>query len=510
MSQAANGASSGTQKAARKKHPRGLWVLFIAEMWERYAFYTMQGILVLYLIERTTSGFPPGPGFGWDKPDANKFCGWFMGLTYLTPIFGGWLADKLLGTHRSLVLGGIIIAIGQFFMAGAEFFGFGDLGIVNWTSAPVVFSMFAGGLLLVIIGCGFFKPCAAVMVGQLYSLDDPRRDSAYTIFYMGINVGAFIAPLVAGVLYKNIGWHWAFASGGVGMLLGLTVYQVLRPFYLKGIGLPPHHRPEHEEDHKPTPEQIKQAEIDEHERTRPLTRVDWDRIIVILVLTMFAGVYWVAMKQQATSLTVFAEESTNRTIPALKTVLPETWYQQMNPFPTPWYQSVNPLAIILFAPVFAWLWGWLDRRKMQPSLPVKFGIGVLLVGIAYIAMIFGAIQAARQGLAGPEWLMIMYLIGTWGELCVSPVGLSMVTKLSPVRCQSMMMGLYFGILFFANTGAGYVAAFGDSIAARGVDAKSLLPGQGDFFLILTVVPILVGVLVLVLSPKIKRMMHGMR
>jgi len=507
MSQAAMGANT----AARRKHPKGLWVLFIAEMWERYAFYTMQGILVLYLIEKTMTQFPPGPGFGWDKPDANRMCGWFMGLTYLTPILGGWLADKFLGTHRSLVIGGIIIAIGQFFMAGAEGFGFGNVPVVDWATAPLPFFMFVGGLLMVIVGCGFFKPCAAVMVGQLYDMDDPRRDAAYTIFYMGINVGAFIAPLVAGALATNIGWHWAFASGGVGMLVGLFVYQVLRPRYLKGIGLPPHHQHVHDENHVPTPEETKKAEEAAYEKTRPLTRVDWDRIIVILVLTMFAGVYWVAMKQQATSLTVFAEESTNRTIPALEPILPEVVYRQIDPFPTPWYQSVNPLAIILFAPIFAWLWGWLDRRGLQPSTPVKFGIGVLLVGIAYIAMIFGALQAARDGLAGPEWLFIMYLIGTWGELCVSPVGLSMVTKLSPRRSQSMMMGLYFGILFFANTGAGYVAAFGDSIATKGAEGTTWwLPGQGDFFLILTIVPILVGILVLALSPVIKRMMHGIR
>ena len=687
MSQAAlNGVAT-----ARRKHPRGLWVLFIVEMWERYAFYTMQALLVLFLIKKVTAESPPGPGFGWEDEAAQWICGLFMGLTYLTPIVGGWLADRWLGTHRSMVIGGLIIALGQFCLAGAQMFSFENLSTVTMSSGTGPFVTFFGGLVLIILGCGFFKPCAAVMVGQLYKQDDARRDAGYTIFYMGINVGAALAGIASGYFAEGYGWHWAFASGGVGMLLGLSVYRIYRPKYLKGIGLPPHHEAEHEEDHEPTPEQIEQAKKDEYEKTRPLTRVDWDRILVIIVLTMFAGVYWVAMKQQATSLTVFAERKTDRTVTMLEPVMPDSWYEAIDPFPAPWYQSVNPIAIILFAPVFAWLWGWLDRKGWQPSTPAKFGIGLMLVGVAYLAMIAGSLktgdprgieladaseavqevlqpvldqlieekkaddakakaegkqtkageeeeekpgfetleklviddntcfvvayetrgadvyqllspdgkimrrQAERKwdkddprerlkkrkpeeielaavpdqaraaiaehlggnkvdrvrsvvrngeeafearwvddekgkvevcvvgdgflltkrieayrgtGLTGPQWLVIMYIIGTFGELCVSPVGLSMVTKLSPVRYQSMMMGLYFGILFLANFGAGPVGAFGSTIGKWGSAGETFLPGQTDFFVLLAVVPIVVGLLVLVLSPKIKRMMHG--
>ena len=497
--------SQAASVAVRRKHPPGLWVLFIVEMWERYSYYGMRALLVLYLIAKTTGIDPRGPGFGWSKGSANELYGWYCGLTYLTPVLGGWLADKLLGTHRSMVIGGLIIALGQFCLAGVELFGYGTAQVITLSTMPATCCIFIGGLALIVIGAGFFKPCAAVMVGQLYDKDDPRRDSAYTIFYMGINTGAFIAPLVTGWLALKFGWHWGFASAGVGMLLGLVVYQILRPVYLKGIGLPPHHKSERDQDHTPTPEETAQAEADERERTRPLTRIDWDRMIVIVLLTMFAIIFWLGMQQSGASLNIFAEEKTDRAAPFLEGNI----LKEGEAFPAPWYQSVNPIAIILFAPVFAWLWGWLDRRGMQPSTPTKFGIGLMLIGVAYIAMIFGALQASKNGLAGPQWLVITYVVATFGELCVSPVGLSMVTKLSPARYQSMMMGLYFGILFFANTGAGYLAAWGTKVDEWGKAGDTWwLPGQADFFLVLTVIPILVGLLVLILSPKIKRMMHG--
>jgi len=500
--------ASAVSPAVPRKHPQGLWVLFVTEMWERYSFYGMRALLVLYLIERTTS---QNPGFGWSEGNANILYGWYCSLGYATPILGGLLADKLLGTHRSLVAGGIIMAIGQFCLAGAEFFRAGTPETITATSSPGPFFMFMCGLALIIFGMGFFKPCAAVMVGQLYDRTDPRRDSAYTIFYMGVNTGAAIAPLVTGWLAKAYGWHWGFASAGIGMILGLVVYQSCRPFYLKGVGLAPRHAAARGARHDPTPQEIEEAKRLEYERTRPLTRVDWDRMIAIIVLTVFAIVFWIGAQQAGASLSVFAQKKVDRSIPALESVLPAEWYEKVNPFPAPWYQSVNPVAIIVFAPIFAWLWGWLDRRGRQPSVPVKFGIGVAISGIAFVPMIFASLQAARHGLAGPQWLLLMYVIVTWGELCVSPVGLSMVNKLSPVRYQAAMMGLYYGILFFANLGAGYMAALGSKIDQWGAEGTTWwLPGQTDFFVVLTVLPIFFGLIILALAPKITRMMHGVR
>ncbi|HLA85919.1 MAG TPA: peptide MFS transporter [Thermoguttaceae bacterium] len=490
-----------------KGQPSGLWVLFITEMWERFNYYGMRALLVLYLISKTSG---ENPGFGWDKADASIFYGWYTFAVYLTPILGGWLADRLLGTHRSMLLGGWIIALGEFALAGTELWGHNTgTETITLFTAPGPFLSFIGGLTLIAIGTGFFKPCVSVMVGQLYAADDPRRDSGFTIFYMGINVGAFLSGVVAGTLGEKIAWHWGFFSAGVGMVLGLLVYLYFRPFYLQGIGLPPHHRPEHEEGHEPTPEEIEQAKIDEYERTRPITRVDWDRITVILILSLFAVVFWAGFEQAGSSMNVFAKDQTDRTLPWLSGVIPESWYKAVNPFPATWYQSVNPAAIVIFAPLVAWFWILLAKRKIQPSTPVKFGIAFLLMSAGYVAMVFGALDAHASGKAGPQWLLITYVVATWGELCLSPVGLSMVTKLSPARYTSMMMGLYFFFIALANLSAGYFASYAEDFAKRGEDGHGWLAGQADFFLILAVVPAIVGVIVLLLSPAIKRMMHGL-
>ncbi|MBN1909405.1 MAG: peptide MFS transporter [Pirellulales bacterium] len=509
-------ASSPAVKAA-KGQPSGLWVLFITEMWERFSYYGMRALLVFYLVSKTTAD---NPGFGWEAGSAAQFYGWFTCFCYLTPLVGGLLADKFLGTHRSMLVGGVFIAMGQFCLAATEFWGLANVDCVLLGTAPAHFLTFMAGLFLIIIGTGFFKPCVSVMVGQLYSSDDPRRDSGFTIFYMGINVGALLSTLIAGTLGEKVGWHWGFGSASAGMLLGLVVYSIARPFFLKGVGLPPHHQPEHEADHQPTPEQIKQAEIDEHERTRPLTRVDWDRMAVIVILSLFSVFFWAAFEQAGTSLNLFAKDATNRDlafvesigIPSLEQHLPASWQDWRSlfrPFPATWFQSVNPLAIVIFAPVFAWLWVRLEKRKLQPSTPMKFAIGLVLLAVGNSAMIFGALQASANGLAGPHWLLITYIVATWGELCLSPVGLSMVTKLSPARYTSLMMGVYFLMMSLSNLTAGYVASSASYFVERGEAGEGWLAGQADFFVILTVVPIVIGAIVMALVPSIKRMMHGL-
>ena len=463
--------------------PRGLWVLFITEMWERFSYYGMRALLVLYLISATggPDGLAANPGFGWAEEDAYRLYGLYTWAVYLTPILGGLLADRLLGTHRSLIVGGWIIAAGHITLAATELFAITPGVPVGLDTSPGALVCFMAGLGLIVVGTGFFKPCVSVMVGQLYQADDPRRDAGFTIFYMGINLGAFLAPLVAGTLGETVGWHWGFGAAAVGMILGILIYQYLHPRYLAGIGLAPERR---------------NAAADQRP-VLPLSSIEWRRVLVILILAFFGNVaFWTAFEQAGSSMNVFAAQSTDRTL----------WGLLAEPFPATWYQSANPLAIITFAPVFAWLWVVLGRRGLEPSTPIKFCLGLWLLGLAFIAMVAGSLQARSGGLAGAHWLLITYVVYTWGELCLSPVGLSMVTKLAPAHLQSLMMGVWFFTFSLANLLAGEVARF--SVVLERGDVTFLVPGLAGFYLMLVVVPIAIGLALLVLTPLLKRWMHG--
>lgn len=466
--------------------PKGLWVLFITEMWERFSYYGMRALLVLYLISSTGEDglLAPNPGFGWSESDAYLLYGLYTWAVYVTPILGGWLADRWLGTHRSMLVGGWIIAAGHITLAGTEYFGITPGAAVSLSSGPGALLCFMTGLFLIVIGTGFFKPCVSVMVGQLYDQNDPRRDSGFTVFYMGINVGAVLAPLVAGTLGEKVGWHWGFGSAAVGMILGIFTYQYLRPRYLAGIGLPPE-RP-----------------ALRHGPRRPgggLSSVEWQRLAVILILAFLGNIaFWTAFEQAGSSMNVFAAQSTDRTI----------WGLLSDPFPATWYQAANPAAVILFAPVFAWLWIALGRRGLEPSTPIKFSIGLWLLGLAFIAMVFGSLQARDEGLAGPHWLLITYVVYTWGELCLSPVGLAMVTRLAPAHLQSLMMGVWWFTFSIANLLAGLAARY--SVLLERGDVHFVLDGLAGFYLLLVVVPVGIGLLILALTPLLKRWMHGAR
>ena len=484
-------------------HPKGLWVLFITEMWERFSYYGMRALLVLYLIQGTSETLADGapnlnPGFGWTEKSAYLLYGIYTWGVYFTPIFGGWLADKFLGTHRSMLIGGWIIAAGHVTLAATELFGYTIGEAVTLQTGPGALLCFLLGLVLIVIGTGFFKPCVSVMVGQLYKEHDPRRDSGFTIFYMGINLGALFSPLVAGSLGELIGWHWGFGSAAVGMLAGLFFYQVFRPRYLKHIGLPPHHEPEHDAFKEPTKEDVEQAQRDEYEASRPLKSVDLQRIAVIIILAFIGNIFfWSAFEQAGSSMNVFAKTNTDRTLGGLL---------EGEGFPASYYQSVNPFAILVFAPAFAWLWVWLNKRGMNPSTPMKFSLGLFLLGAAFLGMVLGASRARGGDLAGPHWLLVTYVIYTWGELCLSPVGLSMVTKLAPRRLQSLMMGLWFFSFSLANLLAGLVARFSTRIASG--EITFIIPGLPGFYLMLVVFPICAGLLIMLLAPLLKRMMHG--
>ena len=469
-------------------HPKGLWVLFIAEMWERFSYYGMRALLVLYLISSTSEELASGavnlnPGFGWSEESAYLLYGIYTWAVYLTPIVGGWLADRFLGTHRSMIVGGWIIAAGHILLAGTELFGITAGAAVTLQTGPGALLCFVGGLALIVIGTGFFKPCVSVMVGQLYGPNDERRDGGFTIFYMGINVGALLAPLIAGTLGETVGWHWGFGSAAIGMILGITLYQAFRSRYLEGIGLPPKAEPKAVEEAAPRP---------------PLSRVEWQRIGVILVLAFVANIaFWAAFEQAGSSMNVFAAQNTDRTL----------WGLLDAPFPATWYQSVNPAAIIIFAPVFAWLWVFLNHRGLNPSTPTKFALGLWLLGLAFLSMVFGAMDA-QDGPAAPHWLLITFVVYTWGELCLSPVGLSMVTKLAPVHLQSLMMGLWFFSFSLSNLLAGLIARY--SVRLESGEATFLIEGLPGFYLLLVVAPIATGFLIWFISPTLRRWMHGVQ
>lgn len=461
--------------------PKGIWVLFISEMWERFSYYGMRALLVFYLIASTNEELANGnPGFGWSEESAYLLYGIYTWAVYLTPIFGGWLADRFLGTHRSLVIGGWIIASGHVLLAATEFFGVTAGQAVTMQTGPGALLCFISGLFLIVVGTGFFKPCVSVMVGQLYGPNDPRRDGGFTIFYIGINIGATLSAFVAGTLGETVGWHYGFGSAAIGMILGVTIYQIMRSRYLGDIGLRPAH-----------------AMRASMERAAwALSGIEWQRISVILILAFVGNVvFWAAFEQAGSSMNVFALQNTDRTL----------WGLLDREFPATWYQSVNPISVMVFGAVFALLWSWLDKRRMNPSTPVKFALGLWLIGLAFISMVLGSIEA-QSGPAGAHWLLITYVVYTWGELCLSPVGLSMVTKLAPIHLQSFFMGIWFFTFSTANLLAGLIARY--SVRLESGDATFIIAGLPGFYLLLVCIPVLVGTLLFALSPMLKRWMHG--
>lgn len=535
MSNLSNDSAAVPSQGGRTSHPPGLWVLFITEMWERFSYYGMRALLVLYLISSTAPLLSDGtenvnPGFGWSKEDASILYGIYTGAVYLTPLLGGWLADRFLGTHRSMLIGGWIIAAGHITLAATELFGITAGEVVTLQTGPGALICFLTGLLLIIIGTGFFKPCVSVMVGQLYRRGDPARDSGFTIFYMGINLGAFFSPLVAGTLGEKVGWHWGFGAAAVGMLTGLFFYQMFRGKYLGGIGLPPaqsgsdaappendapaqhpadNDLAENDQPHKQnSAAEERSLSAEAPAAARRLTSVEWERLAVIVILAVFGNIFfWTAFEQAGSSLNIFALKHTDRT---LWGVFSEggllAGLFEDGQFPASWYQAVNPLAIILFAPVFSWLWVWLNRRGKNPSTPLKFAGGLYLLGLAFLAMVAGALQARDGSLAGPHWLLLTYIVCTWGELCLSPVGLSMVTKLAPPRLQSLMMGVWFLSFSASNLLAGFVAAYSGKLESG--EVTFVFEGLPGFFLLLVVVPMGAGTVIIAMAPLLKKMMHG--
>lgn len=432
-------------------------MLFVTELWERLAYYGMRGLLILYLID-TTSG-----GLGWSQERASRLYGWFTGLVYLTPVIGGWLADRYLGTSRSLAIGGSVLTLGYFTMA---------LGPI-WS--------FYSGLALVVVGTGFFKPNGYTIVGQLYGPGDPRRDSGFTFYYMAINLGALFGPLACAWLAADprYGWSYGFAAAGVAMLVGLVFYLWTRRSWLGGLGLPPARR---------------RASLALYP---PLTPVERQRVVAIAIITVFVVFFWLAFEQVGSSLNVFAAHRTDRVLGG--------WPASLVPggeIPAAWFQAINPFFILILAPMVAGVWRRLGPRS--PSTPAKMALGLTLLGLAYVVMVAGAAQSDGGARVSPWFLVAFYFIFSCGELCFLPVGISFVSQTAPARFASMLMGAWLTANFFASLAGGYLAGMVQRIE-RG-EFFTILGGQADFFLILVASSTLAGCLLALLAPKLRRLM----
>jgi len=451
-----------------KSHPKGLYVLFVTEMWERFSYYGMRALFVLFMTKALL----------FDKALGSEIYGSYTGLVYLTPLLGGYMADRYWGNRKSIIIGGILMAIGQLFM----FFAGTYYQEVN-IAAPLMFT----GLGFLIIGNGFFKPNISTMVGQLYPAGDKRVDSAFTIFYMGINLGAFIAPLLCGYLGDTgnaADFRWGFMAACVGMIVSLILFITLKNKYLvtptgEQIGEKPNSAREvKSETDVAAPVNYTamgiwaavfggllylfhfQAEMDwigsfifaltiaapGYIITDPtLSKVERQRIWVIYIAAFFVIFFWAAFEQAGASLTYFAEEQTNREI--FGTTIP-----------TSYFQSINAVAIVIFAPLFVWLWGWMGKRNMEPASPFKQAMGLFLLAMGYLVIAFGVKGIDPSTKLSMVWLVSLYTIHTFGELCLSPIGLSMVNKLAPVKLASLLMGVWFLSTAAANKFAGTLSA----------------------------------------------------
>jgi POT family proton-dependent oligopeptide transporter len=529
-------------------HPIGLFLLFLVEMWERFSYYGMRALLVLYLTsplsgmndppDGAPKGFNPGPG--WSDKDASTLYGWYTGLAYLLPVLGGIVADKLIGTHRSMVIGGLLIMAGHIALAVS------GLGAFHGTEMSM--TIFIGGLALIVLGTGHFKPSVSVMVGQLYGPGDPRRDGAFSIFYMGINMGAFLCAFVCGTLGEKVGWHWGFGSAAVGMGLGLGLYLLCRPMFLKGIGEVEPSRPElaRQSPAKSTSFAVTFLIVGLVVSAlfgaayhvgmvgtvgRLLTptvagvigvavfglaawfvaiqrREDRGPVASIFIFMFFNAFFWIAFEQAGSSMTLFTDRYTDTTLFG--------W-----DMPTTWFQSVNPFLIFIFAPVFAATWTVLGRKKMNPSQPVKIALGLILLGLGFVVLVWGArtiqIGSATDPQAVVKKAAIFFILGayfmhTMGELCPSPTGLSYVTKAAPVRFVSLLMGIWFISSFIANLGGGLIAAQVEKIEKGELKlpwnfSEGTGTIQADFFFLFVASSIGAGVMILVLTPVLKKLLR---
>jgi POT family proton-dependent oligopeptide transporter len=498
-------------------HPVALSTLFASEMWERFSYYGMRALLVLFLTATFASG-----GFEMAELDAFTIYGIFTGLVYVTPILGGILADKVLGQRKTIYIGGLTMAIGQFLLAISAW--------LHGADAAMEFrqTLFFGGLGVLILGNGFFKPNISTMVGELYDNNDPRKDGGFTIFYMGINLGAFLSPLVAGKLGEQVAWQYGFLAAAVGMLIG-TVWFLVRSHTLGNIGMPPKVKSERDRligkdwisiliyvicivglvfgiiiGWGVMPSVVSTTIIYVIAIGGVLFLVfnifrgtsgktEWSRVGVILVLAVFNIFFWSGFEQAGTTFNIFARDNTQRMI--------GNWE-----IPATWFQSINAIYIVIFAPIFSVLWVKLSKRNLNPNTPMKFAWGMVLLALGFVIMAIGYSKSTSGDqilLISPLWLSAVFLLHTFGELCLSPIGLSMVTKLSPPKLVSTMMGVWMGSFAAGN----FVAS---QMKAISLKLESVIGTEIQVFWLIAIQSAIIAVILVILSPWLKRMMHGIK
>ena len=448
-------------------HPKGLFLLFGTELWERFSYYAMRAILVLYLVDQVQS--EGGHGLGWTNAEALRLYAWFTGLVYITPLIGGWLADNYLGQRKAILLGGALMAIGQFLLGTPH----------AWVPGMEI-TVFYLGIATLVLGNGLFKPNISTMVGDLYAQGDHRRDGAFTIFYMGINIGAALSGIVVGIVVAmwDGNWQAGFVCAGIGMVLSLVIQALWARKLLGDIGVEPAAQRDRRENARVAGQRV------------ALTPVERDRMKVILVLGLFTIVFWAGFEQAGGLMNIYTHEFTDRVLLGFE-------------IPTTWFQSLNPVFIVVFAPVIAAIWVKLGPR--EPNSPVKFAMGLTLLGIGFLFMVGAVLEQGGDASVKTSmmWLVGAYFFHTMGELCLSPIGLSMVTKLAPLRLASLLMGAWFGFIALANYAAGFIG----SLIGHG-DTQSQVDNAMSIFGGLAAAAIIAGVVLWFLADKLVDWMHG--
>lgn len=441
------------------KQPKGLWLLSFTAIWERFSYYGMRAILVLYIANDALNPANRKAhlgGLGLSENSAGWIYSTFTMLCYMLPLLGGVVADRYIGKRRSVLVGGFLIMFGHFILA-----------------ADINFITFLTGLGLLAFGNGFFKPSAPAMIGDLYEQGDPRRDSGFTLYYTLFNGGAFFAPLICGFFGETYAYRFGFLTAGIAMLMGFIVYMIFAPKYLGEIG---------------KLKIIPESEKNVVKVKTPLTNEEKDRISVILVLLFFVTFFWAGFEQAGSTFTLYTDKYISKTI--------GSWEM-----PTSWFQAINPVFIVILGPLFSMIWVALAKRKKNPSSPVKMGIGMLALAIGFLFMIGAVIQRGGDSTditvkASLIWIIATYFFHTIGELCLSPIGLSMVSKLAPLKLASLFMGIWFLSSAIANYSSGLMIIFANSF------------GYMALFVMFAILVGILGVIVFFISRKLVTMMHG--
>ena len=462
----------------KKGHPKGLYLLFFTEMWERFSYYGMRAILTFYLTAKFIEG-----GLEMDEVPAMALYGNFAGLVYFTPLIGGWLADKYLGKRLSITIGGVTMMLGQF-----------TLFAINTQVGLYL------GLFLLIIGNGFFKPNISTLVGGLYKDGDERRDSAFSIFYMGINLGALFAPIVIGYLTEDYfattnadgsiayGYKYGFLAAGLGMLLGQLIFNLFAQRFLGDLGKKPVGK---------VSAVVDETQLSKNPETGEIltSAQEKQRISVILILLIFATFFWAGFEQAGSSLSLYTKNFIKREVHI-------SFFEEFT-VPSAWFQSVNPFFIVTLAPLFSIFWG--TKLGKSISTPVKMGIGMIILGIGFWFMLGAVYERAANGdindtanKAAMMWLILTYFFHTIGELSLSPVGLSVVTKLSPPKLASVLMAVWMLSSSLANIIGGYIAGLVSKL------------GAGEVFTYISGFVMICGLLLILLNRPIHKLMHGVK